>query len=133
MTTDELRALDARVHREVMGRPCHFDSGPWFEDESTWENGTRRWASVPPYSSEIAAAWLVVEKLSGMGHGLVLQDWTYKGSAAWAALYDLANAHDTGHIMNESAPVAICLAALRAVQVPGGGAKVVACPTPCQT
>lgn len=139
MTADELRELDARVHREVMGGKIVLTA------ESKTIAGTRHyWAQfypVPPYSSDIAAAWMVVEKMRAddwlvsvksqpdcgafivegarseydapsparqIGKGKVvceLQDMRTEGKyrhSQWA--------------FADTAPLAICLAALKAVE-----------------
>ena len=75
-------------------------------------------APVPEYSTEIAAAWEVAEKLAAKGHRLILEDHRDNPhSPGWWARFDLANGHDTGDVVAATAPLAICRAALKAVGV----------------
>jgi hypothetical protein len=121
MTDTELRELDARVHREVFGRKSqppvyapHLGRGvvpglPWREPHKPYD-------SVPLYSTDIAAAWLVVEELirrecsveigwlAASGFYCYVREWWYaRGNAP-------------------SAPLAICSAAIEAV-APAKGRK----------
>lgn len=146
MTHDELRALDARVHREVMGHTIP-EVCPLCNGTGKGEGhgaGLTCWACsvgtpvVPAYSSDIAAAWLVVEKLSDEEYVKVRCEQShYRGNYCSIVAADKSQQsadclvkQDVFGEAGETMPVAICLAALRAVQVPGGGAKVVACPNP---
>lgn len=66
----------------------------------------------PNYSTSIADAWLVVEKMRGNGYVLHLDD----GNTEWRAFFAVPN--DESKIMGSyqpTAPTAICLAALRAI------------------
>ncbi len=67
---------------------------------------------MPDYSGEIAAAWEVVEKIGGVamddnGEGL-----TYP---RWAVFFNLPDGGTSRQVEAESAPLAICRAALLAV------------------
>jgi len=86
-------------------RFVEWDTCPW------WEDGEIQ-RGVPHYSTDIAAAWLVVEKMDFDERALVrdssaglwyVQRWSHKGRFMWEA-------------EGVTAPHAICLAALEAVK-----------------
>lgn len=87
------REIDALVASEVLG---------------IWPKGRRANMSVPHYSTDIVAAWEVVEKMGGVntGGGFCL-DISFDGG--W--IVNIGNHNSTDE---ESAPTAICLAALKA-------------------
>lgn len=68
---------------------------------------------VPPYSEDIAAAWQVVEKLRGFSRLYDFDLYGY-GDDEWTATFTTDAEFKA---FGESAPHAICLAALRAVGV----------------
>lgn len=71
-----------------------------------------------PFSTDIAAAWLVVEQMHLLGHALALERWLdTPNKNKWLALFTLENGHDTGQHVAESAPLAICRAALVAADM----------------
>lgn len=73
---------------------------------------------VPRYSTDIAAAWQVVEQMHLLGNALALERWLDMPSKnKWLALFTLENGHDTGSHVAESAPLAICRAALVAADM----------------
>lgn len=134
MTTEELRALDVEIHTKVMGlcaefgRHSEYDVAPEL-DRHLWEREdwyavtreptapgyNRRCFPVPRYSVEIAATWLVVERLSGAGSRLSLENWS-EPDRRWSALFDFPDGHDSGQHVGATASEAICRAALKAVQ-----------------
>lgn len=68
---------------------------------------------VPLYSTDIAAAWSVVERMRELGWRLNLDDFCFRYTALFSnSAGDHASAHGS-----LTAPYAICLAALRAVGV----------------
>jgi hypothetical protein len=76
------------------------ESGPW----EAW--------IAPRYSTDIAAAWEVFEKLGGMhgvGYAPIRKEWT--------AYFQINIDHPTHRASDKSAAKAICLAALEAVGV----------------
>lgn len=111
------RELDVEVASKVMGIPRTVDSGRWYIDG-------RHTTEPPPYSTSIAAAWQVVERLKA--------DWNQKGDdepLVWSFLdcgesgwrVEINWLHHDGDIQIESAvaeslPLAICDAALAWVQ-----------------
>ncbi len=82
------RDLDALVAEKVMGETCLF--------------------TAPAYSTDIAAAWQVVDKLHALSFYLEV------GSAGWMARFANISATEASAA---TAPLAICLAALKAVGV----------------
>jgi len=96
------RELDLLVAEKVMGQK--FDFNPW-KGEMPKNNG-EAYGIVLPYSTDIFAAWKVVEKM--ISEGLYLD---LRGLTAFTCNF--------GHPMQlpreaTSAPLAICIAALRA-------------------
>jgi hypothetical protein len=66
---------------------------------------------LPPFSTDIAAAWEVVEKLADGIHGgfdLVL-DW----DGGWEACFEIPGGQKVVSVNCDTAPLAICRAALR--------------------
>jgi hypothetical protein len=100
------RELDREVAEKVMG----LTIDPLVESEWTycfWSDGKR----LPLYSSNIAAAWLVVEKMRERGCYFRYDDsngpWALFGVEVWTRFWT-AEA--------DTAPEAICRAALSAVK-----------------
>lgn len=97
------------VEQDVL-RPHDPDSGPdlCLEDEF-W--------SVTPYSTDIAAAWTVVEKIKTLKiEGVFLIEYTpHNKNKQWACGWD--NYGDFNGSFGMTPPLAICLAALKAVGV----------------
>lgn len=119
MTTDELRALDARVHREVMGHTIP-EVCPMCNGTGKGEGhgaGLTCWACsvgtpvVPAYSSDIAAAWRVVERLQQDGYSIRLSNKTMN----WCWWCYIIGEETESVVQESTAPEAICLAALKAV------------------
>ena len=108
MTTQELRAIDARVHAEVFGKPVRTDryGHHWTDEVGLWGL-----MGVPKYSEEIAHAWNVVSHLMERGPTLLFRV-SYYGSNSpenrWYAAVD----YGKSSILAETAPLAICLMAL---------------------
>ncbi|MDP9315132.1 MAG: hypothetical protein M3R24_30430, partial [Chloroflexota bacterium] len=102
------RDLDALVAAKVMG----FDA-----DRIISGGGYRvgnhtpsviSWAHIPQYSTDIAAAWEVVEKLIHLDPLVAI--WGYEdGSIGWYCDFEGSKAHA------RTAPHAVCLAALKAI------------------
>lgn len=106
---DAGRELDALIAEKVMGTFIPAGSNPSLRDDA-WlnERGYLVW-EPPPYSTDIAAAWLVVEKLK-QSYDIVdiLFANHYVSCKVWK---DFMIAEEDA----ETAPLAICLAALKAV------------------
>lgn len=98
---------DSWLYINAGGYPDYFEGhvNDMFSDASRGIRQTL--TSVPPYSTDISAAWEVVEKLSEQGIFLRLS--SISGAGKWRC-YMLGM---TPYV--DTAPHAICLAALRAV------------------
>jgi hypothetical protein len=111
MTETELHELDKEVAEKVMGQ--------------TWQGGSPipnydgRWPWPPPYSTDIAAAWLVLELLISECGGC-FSTWSGDGGD-WACVFgedaddEMLDVETRGAI-SDSAPLAICRAALKSTQ-----------------
>lgn len=68
---------------------------------------------VPRYSTDIAAAWEVVDAIR-YGHGGGLLELVRNGTDTWFAQFS-----DRSRVMSaETAPLSICLAALKEIELP---------------
>ena len=119
MEEKELRELDEQIAVEVMGwtRDGENILGPIYYGKS---GSSRRSANtktgvgmvgVPRYSSSIEAAWIVVEKMREKGHAFHFD--TTRGFVH--ATFDACTSHRA-----ETAPLAICRAALAVVRAQKG-------------
>lgn len=126
------RAIDKLIAEQVFGRiPCnewHF--------LNLGSSGIRGWTNnrqhdsekhncypqgqQPNYSTDIAAAWKVVERLTSTGFSISLVVLT---SAAHASFYIPNTRYSVYAASSDTAPMAICLAALKAVGVDVDNAK----------
>lgn len=129
MTATELRKLDAEIHIKVMGLRAEFGRHSQYEvenetDRHIWERedwwaveaeptppgNNRRCLPVPRYSTDISAAWKVVEALCGPDYRACRIDW-----AAGQCGCSFVTVHAgswLGHAGAETVPLAICRAAL---------------------
>lgn len=113
------RELDALVAEKVMGLE------PWPEQDSRWEckafrapiipQGVEPKPCAPPnYSTGIAAAWEVVEKLVALDYRVRVT--AYRDNSYGVTLsFPLSAGKRDGLFEAETAPHAICLAALKAI------------------
>lgn len=126
MTRDQIlalpagRELDRLVAEKVMGcrvkRHRSRSSGRWLYDlvvpggvnEIDFVEPDAPWKACPRYSTDIAAAWQVVETLKGSGGGINI--WIVNRFAEVSAVTP-----ELQKVRTHSAPHAICLAALLAV------------------
>lgn len=100
--------LDERVIRKVFGATRGAD-GRW----ERWVDGGLELSGTgtSPVSTDISAAWLVVERMRELGWRF-----SYKHTDNHFALFDMPDkGWEVGHFSN-TAPLAICLAALEAVK-----------------
>ena len=99
------RELDAEIAEKVMGRKIYIrNNQPSYKDQ--FEH-----TPIPYYSTDIAAAMEVLKKLSNI-KGYLIRLSTYKcwaGDSRWSADFT------AGFAVAETAPLAICRAALKAV------------------
>lgn len=74
------------------------------------------WVAVPPLTTDIAAAWQVVEEMARRGYTLVCE---WKGAdreyAHTAEAYFRKSIYTHGHAVADTAPLAICRAALAVI------------------
>ena len=121
--TQELRDLDARIHREVFKRDCTFDAGGLWDIEDISDGYDDQSEMVPHYSTDIAAAWRVVEKMLEWDARLTLHSpngFTDEGLSTgpdWVAYFLKPNEEDgypdvIGGGRADITPLAICTAAL---------------------
>lgn len=123
MTRDEIlkmeagREMDALVARRVMG---FVDLGPLQFEDLRWQkptvDGVVVLGRLPRYSTDIAAAWQVVEKLQSMAY------WVNINTTCDVGLYDVqvrlwSDINDIA-VVFVPAPLAICRAALLAAMEP---------------
>lgn len=104
---------------EYSGCSCNEKGDGWKCKwcDSLWHSKPTREASMDnfcrffrSYSTDIAAAWEVVEKIGGM---LNLTSNPYNGSGEWRASFNSPNPNPPGYAL--TAQLAICRAALKAV------------------
>lgn len=112
------RELDALVAEKVMGHkvkwgrsrfyPLDYDT-PFFDEQPLKR-------SIPNYSTDIAAAWEVVEKLkeqTAPERDIEIGCYSFYR----VSIVDAATEAEIAVMENDSAPLAICLAALKALAV----------------
>lgn len=107
---DAGRELDALIAEKVMG-------WTWKEVEGEQYLYPPRPGDVniPHYSTDIAAAWQVVEKLAELGM-LTSVCWGRSGNHGIIASVDILEGGFNKPIAAHTAPLAICLAALETVK-----------------
>jgi hypothetical protein len=72
-------------------------------------------SEVLPYSTDVAAAWQVVERMRARGFALELH-YEFGWSRQWVADFSNDGWLSTGEQLGDTAPLAICRAALAAVE-----------------
>ncbi len=109
------RALDALIAEKVMGWELVTESEfgvCWKIPQTDGRFGFLSDESALPYSTEMMAAWQVVERLSD-AHGFFLGHHSTPGRPAWCCRFGA----NTPLTEGDSAPIVICIAALRVVGV----------------
>ena len=101
-------ALDALVAEKVMGLEYGPDYVEGLGPVEGWADADGNGVDLPAYSTDIAAAWQVVEKVGGY-YALY---WMAPGS--YGGRYGIQIHDDASHVTADAAPHAICLAALLA-------------------
>lgn len=111
------RELDELVAEKVMRMYLDFRSGKWIEppcDSTSPITGILK--RIPPYSIDIAAAWEIVSKMEDLEFDFQISN----DQIGWLAIFTRKHA-DGGTTAykgsGETAPHAICLAALKAVDL----------------
>jgi hypothetical protein len=109
------RELDALVAEKVMGLPKPWQkymiedgARDWFYERGLDSYGMSKHHRVPSFSTDIADAWAVVERLKDTHYNFQLEN-DQGEIEPWIACFGQKSA------VSSSAPHAICLAALRTV------------------
>lgn len=99
------REIDALIAERVMEYPVKHRKTPVSD---YWVCILHTWIKLPPYSTDIAAAWEVVEKINLLGE----RGWLRKESGGGWEYYEYE--YDFEPVITaDTAPMAICLAALK--------------------
>lgn len=124
--TEELQAgrrLDAEIAERIFGHQVTWlatalsASAPHYERE-----GQHGYASLPAYSTDVAAMWLVVERLREQGR-MVSLNWLPDSKEWYASVYPPPGEFGAPfHGYGDTAPFALCEAALLAFTPAGRGA-----------
>ena len=110
------RELDALVAEKVMGQGFIFYNN--FQEKNG--NKSPLPDNVAPYSTSIAAVWEVVEQLRTKGFWFLIEQERPDINSEWVAAFTNFEANADGSERADTAPLAICLAALKAVGVEHG-------------
>jgi hypothetical protein len=114
------RELDALVAERVMGKVFRRyplgsvgaeSMGGW---EPFFEDGTITFGGPPRYSADMADAWAVVEAMRGRGWRI---DLAQASDDSWGAEFYRLDSERTATAQMDTAALAICRAALAAVEV----------------
>ena len=118
------REIDALIAKKVMGyEPSEFTHWPCGKARSPnqlyWRKDGKLFMfdNLPHYSTDIAAAWQVVEKIKGKYRGVEIG---YRLGGWFCQIEDGTSDIDERYIAQaeaDTAPLSICLAALKAVGV----------------
>lgn len=120
METEAGRELDARIAEAVFGYTLDYEFADLHVPPAPHVKELRdqydEWGVLPHYSSDIAAAWLVVEALRARGIWLEelsgRYEESYRAGFSWR---DPARGMLYRQAMAATAPLAICRAALEAL------------------
>lgn len=116
------REVDLAIARDVMGHTISQQKREVYEATPQGSRPLRR------YSTDIAAAWEVAQKMAvslipiedGSWFALAGQRGGWKSPGDFLRYLSAGEFAKAGAAVDQSAPLAICLAALRAVQSHGG-------------
>ena len=111
MTLTAGRELDALVAEKVMGLERVGYLYKYREYTESPGHGNMSEKDIPPYSTSIAAAWEVVEKLAYEGKAAFALEFLKYEPKTWVAEFGIG-VFDEGKA--DTAPLAICRAALKA-------------------
>lgn len=111
LTDTELKNIDALIAIHVIGKKPNSDG---LFDYSIEQNSKGYHSDPNPYSSDIAAAWEVVEKLVDNGLRLDIMIAPFGQFCVWVDGSELVGNYLAEEIIAESMPLAICSAALKA-------------------
>jgi hypothetical protein len=134
MTNEEIdtmeagRELDVEIHKALWPRHNiqtfeNLDLALWHYCDGSHEKGSScQWQQIPLYSTDIAAAWQVVEKMQSVTPGgdihIECLDGEWEVSTCHGAFTPLGADGWRDFSAADTAPLAICRAALKAVSVP---------------
>ena len=109
------RDLDALVAEQVFGCKIKHDTGFNFVQQKRLptmycQSAGHEHVNFPMYSTSISAAWEVVEKMDQRKYTWLMNP---QGSTVHCSFMD--NGNPVGNAQADTAPLAICLAALKAV------------------
>jgi hypothetical protein len=120
------RERDALLATELFGFPVAWSTPPYAHDPRTglhpflkgFSDGVHYdWAECPNYSTDLSAAFQVVEKMREKGWSYQLRDHVSGPNIRHVAFFT-KNGHGFFRTENESLPECICECAIRAVGVP---------------
>lgn len=114
----DLRKIDALVAEHVMGLPVSYDSEYAHLPSIIIDQATGSYDAIPHYSTDIAAAWEVVEKLCDESIP-ENEQYSVVVSPYWCEFEHriYQGEPDAFHAYADTAPLAICLAALKAKNI----------------
>lgn len=78
-----------------------------------------RYWTIHPFTTDIASAWQVVERMEALGYQWIADRWE-EGPIGWTFDKCVDGRLSSGHGHADSAPAAICAAALAAVRADRG-------------
>lgn len=109
----DLRKLDVLIGQHIFGFTIVDDKMLGRVDKFISKNGAI--IALPQYSKHIASAWDVVEKIKARNSEIFCLNFYYE---KWHCGFERLH-HDyiENEVSNESAPLAICLAALKAKNI----------------
>ena len=126
------REIDRLVAEHVMGysvyhydkdyaKNCYYmlmdgEFSPFLVNEGERQTETEAWDDAPMFSQDIAAAWMVVEKMRQIGYSITLMGQTGTFYTVYICSW---HAPDTQQARQDAptAPLTICMAALKVVGV----------------
>jgi hypothetical protein len=112
------RELDSLILKHVFGSNHDFDNCRWCKKDFDGDHYVRGNPHFSHYSTEISAAWEVVEKIMSMGYRYVFRG-NFEGNGLHSVGFDEQDWADNNPLYKSqlcsSLPLAICKAALVAV------------------
>ena len=111
---DAGRELDVLVAEKVMGWIERNDGIGWLKDVGGGEFEIASYYFVP--SIDIARAFEVVERMRGLGYDMTIETDNRREKQWWCAFYEVNAEEILWFADAETAPLAICKAALKALE-----------------
>lgn len=100
------RKIDALVDEHVMGQCLAFPYEGSDDQASAWYD------YIPHYSTDMAAAWEIVDKLKAI-YTFDIDNYSNRDGKWYVEIQGDEDAHGCAHVMAGTAAMAICLAALK--------------------